>query len=140
MNTSSLASLVAIPNLKTIKVKFPDTDKLYTYKTVDESIQADDFVIVSFNDALVKIARVIEVDTVPDLTKDLHYKWIVQKVDFSTYIELNNTEKETFIKLRELETQSLVNSAEQLLADKLNVDVDQLKNTLNSDVITNSKT
>lgn len=130
MNTKSLASLITVENLQTIKVKFPNTDKLYTYKTINKSIQTDDFVVVSFNDVMVKIARVVEIDDVPDLTKDLDYKWIVQKVDFCEYKKLNDLEKETFTKLRRLENKALIDNAKLVLADKLNVDIDTLQKTI----------
>lgn len=131
MNNGSLSSLLTVKDLKTIKVKFSNSSTLYTYKTIDKSIVQDEFVIVSFNDATIKIARVVEVDNVPDLRKDVDYKWIVQKVNFSTYNELNELEKQTFAKLQKLESEALINNSAAVLADRLNVDIETLQKAVN---------
>ena len=131
MNNGSLSSLLTVKDLKTIKVKFSNSSTLYTYKTIDKSIVQDEFVIVSFNDATIKIARVVEVDNVPDLRKDVDYKWIVQKVNFSIYNELNELEKQTFAKLQKLESEALINNSAAVLADRLNVDIETLQKAVN---------
>lgn len=133
MNTNNLSSLLTVKDLKTIKVKLPGTNTIYTYKTIDTSIKVDEFVVISFNDALVKIARVMEIDSVPDLSKDLDYKWIVQKVDFTAYHELNKAEKVASDKLTELENKALVSNATKLLAERLNTGVNDIKKAINKD-------
>lgn len=132
MNTNNLASLLAIENLKTIGVYF-DVDchgepaKIYTYKTTDDSIKEGDKVIVPINDGY-KIVTIARVDIVANFILDhIEYKWIIQKVDTKTYYALIEKEKAIAIKLLQLEQAAVVNTAKNMLSDKLNITTTELE-------------
>ena len=129
MNTKSLTTLVAFENLRTIKVKFFDTNKTYTYKTLDETIEEGDEVIVKVRDTSV-IVKVQSVDQIPDLGLDVEYKWVVQKVDYGKYNEIIDKEKEIIQQMIELENQALINNAKTKLSESLGVDVKELEESL----------
>lgn len=128
MNTTNLASLIAIENLRTIGVTFTkgfddDTNaKIYTYKTIDPTIIPGDFVVVRVQNDKYKVVPVVRVDSVADLSMDsVQYTWIVQKVNSKEYLDLINKEQEIANTLRELEQTALINSAKDMLSEKLGV-------------------
>lgn len=132
MNTTNLASLIAIENLRTIGITFSmsfddSSAKIYTYKTIDTSIKIGDSVVVSVGNHY-KVVPVVRVDIIADLTVDhIDYKWITQKVDDTLYLQLIEKEKIFAEKLRELEQIALVNTAKTLLSEKLGVNISELE-------------
>lgn len=132
METKELASLVAIKNLKTVAVNFFRSDKTYTYKTIDETIEVDDFVVVAVGNHY-KITKVVEVHVVPNFKDGIEYKWIVQKLDFSKYEAVLELEKEIERNLMEIEQENMVKNAKALLAERLSIEEDQLKFSLSGE-------
>lgn len=82
-----------------VKVRFNLNDggksqKLYTYKTLDNSIEpGDELVVISPHNGtvIVTVTEVLEHFEVEDAT--YNYKWVVQKVDLAAYDELKQKER-----------------------------------------------
>lgn len=94
MKTNTLVSLLqATKGVNTVKVKFSGGGAAYTYKTLDHH-RAGDFVVVEAREAY-GIAKVIEMDEVPDINPDADFdlKWVVQTVD-STRIDAIKEEEQ----------------------------------------------
>lgn len=80
--------------MRTISVKFTEgySDKIYAYLTEDQTIKADDTVVVDSPNGGYKCVRVVSVEeTVESVTKAS--KWIVQKVDDTVYKSLIEKQK-----------------------------------------------
>ena len=76
-----VALLQATQGVRTVKVKFSNGGSAYTYKTL-ETHRTGDFVVVEAREAY-SVAKVIEMDEVPDINPDADFdlKWVVQYVD-----------------------------------------------------------
>jgi len=83
-------------NFYTIGISFEHSSKVYTYKVaLDIELEVDDKVIVDITSGLT-IVNVIRVDKDAsgiDLTMDVKYKFIVQKLDTTQYDELCEKDK-----------------------------------------------
>lgn len=82
MKTDKIISLIqATQGVNTVKVKFSNGGSSYTYKTLEHH-EPDDFVVVEARGAY-SVAKVIEMDEVPDINPEADYElaWVVQTVD-----------------------------------------------------------
>lgn len=83
-------------NFYTIGINFEHSSKSYTYKVPFEiKLEVDDKVIVDSTSGLtiVNVVRVDEDASGIDLSLDVKYKFIVQKLDTTLYDELNEKDK-----------------------------------------------
>ena len=83
--------------LKVIQVKFLSSSKSYNYKTFEDFEIGDFCVVKSPHDGYV-VVEVVGVDCTL-LEENTRYKWIVQRVDDSAFIEQNEKEN---IAIREI--------------------------------------
>lgn len=77
----------------------------YTYKAdLSLHLQVGDFVLVPARDTL-KVVRVIDVHPYPklDLNANFVYKWVVQKIDATAYLQRMQEEQELTTLLQRLE-------------------------------------
>lgn len=125
MKTENIASMM-IENLKTIAVKFPATERYYTYKTIDD-FEIGDFVIVKTQNKL-QVVEVVEVHKVPqiDVDSNIKYQWIVQKVDTTSYDEMTLREDKFAEHLLEIQQKAIRANASRMLAEKLGVEESDL--------------
>jgi hypothetical protein len=125
MKTENIASMM-IENLKTIAVKFPTTNKRYTYKTVDD-FEVGDFVVVKAQGEF-KVVEVVEVHKVPqiDVESNIKYQWVIQKVDTASYDEMNLREEKFADHLLEIQQKAVRANATKMLAEKLGVEESDL--------------
>lgn len=82
MNYSTLA-IILDEKVRLVRCVFSDGGKEYLYKTLDDTIKVDDFVVVDYGIQLkdFKVVKVVEVDCVAELSEGIPYKWIVYKVE-----------------------------------------------------------
>ncbi len=112
------------PDFKFVKVTFsPAATKLYTYKTL-ENVEIGDQVIVDAPDKGFVAVTVEKVCKLHELELNPHYayKWVVQKVDTSTYEELVEKENEVKKVINESKTAALVNSMQEELKASIGSD------------------
>lgn len=78
----------------TVDVRFENPGKLYTYKTRLSLIRGDKVVV--FARDIFQVVEVVNVHTAPkiDYAATFEYKWIVQKLDTSTYDKVLEEEAE----------------------------------------------
>ena len=79
-----------------IKVQFANSVKTYTYKTIDDSIEVGDKVLVdspSQGMVVVTVAEVCKANEVDLNEQRFKYKWIVQKIDLLAYETLCRAEE-----------------------------------------------
>lgn len=79
-----------------IKVQFANSAKTYTYKTIDDSIEVGDKVLVdspSQGMVVVTVAEVCKAHEVDLNEQRFKYKWIVQKIDLLAYETLCKAEE-----------------------------------------------
>lgn len=86
------------------EVPFADTGnrKVYYYKTVDETFKPGDTCIVNTPSTGYCVALVVEVDAI-NRVGDYQYKWVVQKIDDTAYLEHNKIEEQVIEKINEVE-------------------------------------
>lgn len=78
------------------------SQKTYMFKTMDESIQPDDLVVVPTESRVgFTVCKVVQVDIEPDFESRIDYKWIAGKVDKEAYDLLLKNEAFLINKLRE---------------------------------------
>lgn len=91
--------------------------KAYTYKArLEDKLQVGDYVVVDTPREGFKIVRVVGVDPSPviDVNSPFEYKWVVQKIDTTTYDAIQANEQNFKNALVEIER---VKAREQLLHD-----------------------
>lgn len=79
-----------------IKVRLANSAKTYTYKTIDDSIEVGDKVLVdspSQGMVVVTVAEVCKAHEVDLNEQRFKYKWIVQKIDLLAYETLLKAEE-----------------------------------------------
>jgi hypothetical protein len=94
MKTDKLVALLqATQGVKTVKVKFSNGGSSYTYKTL-ENLKTDDWVVVEARGAY-STAKVIEMDSTPDINPDVDFElaWVVCKVDTTKIEAIREEEK-----------------------------------------------
>lgn len=97
---------------------------VYTFKAeLDSGLKAGDFAVVHANDEL-KIVRVVEVHSSPDIQHDaqFQYKWVIQRIDFELYRERLKEERKLSRLLSRL-----------AFAEKKNQLIERLKNVAEHD-------
>jgi len=102
-------------------------DKQYTYKiSKDSDIKEGDYVVVNANNEL-KVVRVIERHEEPQINYDanIRIKWVVGKVDFAHYMQLQSAEKAFYAALQE--------SEKKRIRDQM---IESLKETHGTDLLT----
>jgi len=68
--------------------------KTYYYKTVEQLAEGDQVVVAVGADLRFKVAEVVEIDCMYKVDGTFKYKWIVQKIDSSTYEDCLKVEHE----------------------------------------------
>lgn len=91
----NLVSLLQADKITTVKVKFPTTDKLYTYKTQLKCEPGNFAIVKIYGTDTYKVVQIIEVDSHFDITKTEKYdlQWLVQLVDPTTFDKLVTTDE-----------------------------------------------
>lgn len=127
MKTQNIAALL-MDGLKTIGVKFPDSNKIYTYKTLD-NYEVGDYAIVCAHNTVLKIVDVAEVHTVPQIDPEssLKFQWIVQRIDFDNYKKLQEREDEFNNHLLILQQKTVKANAKALLSEALGLDSNEVE-------------
>ena len=81
-------------NFKIVCVKLDQSDRLYTYKTMLD-IAVDDYILVPVREQymVVKAVRVVTyAEFFTEMPHNFYVRWVVQKVDFSQYTQMNKVE------------------------------------------------
>lgn len=106
------------------------SDKLYTYKVLlSDSIEVGCTVVVPTRDYF-QLSTVVAVHTTPKIDKEAAYpyRFIVQKVDFTSYNSLKSKEEEMQLILKTAELQAEADRAREVLRARYGDDViNQLK-------------
>jgi len=94
------------PLKKAGETRHETPDKLYTYKTMDPSIEVGDFVVVETSTRHeMTVCKVETVDIEPDLDATYEFKWIVGKVDREDYVAIKAKEDEAILIIQKAEKQ-----------------------------------
>lgn len=107
-----------------VKVAFKNGQRLYTYKSLIPDLEAGDTVIVeSPSEGLVTVV-VHSVHKLHELAlkADIHYKWIVQKVDLTEYERVQSAEAEAQKVINNAQTKKLHEEMRENLKDQLGAD------------------
>ena len=108
-------------DVTTVEVTFPHANggesKPYTYKCLkSDDLKPGDQVLVYTAQGF-KIVNVVKMHKIPHVVDGIEYKWIVQKVDFSRYVDLNDRdEKAKEMILESRYNQELEKAREEFLA------------------------
>ena len=77
--------------VRVVRIRFPSNDKPYFYKTVDDSVNAGDYVVLDTPYSGITVVQVDHVGTPKEfeISNQLlgSCKWIVQKVLFTEYLQ-----------------------------------------------------
>lgn len=79
-------------NIKVIGVVLPGGPNIYKYKSFDPSLKEDDYVVVHARESYT-VARVVSTDVEHPIDAAINLKWIVQKIDFTTFDKMREDEK-----------------------------------------------
>lgn len=136
MKTKHIAALL-IDGMKTVGVRFRDTGKVYTYKTLDD-YEVGDFAVVFTPRNTFDVVMITRVDKVPQIDVDsgLSYKWLVQRIDATQYDSLVDREQEFNNKLLEVQASKLAEQAKAALGETLGLtttDISHLVEDLNDE-------
>ena len=96
-------------SVRAIKVIYnPDEPhKQYVFKTTDQSLQVDDYVVVPTDiKHKMTVCKVVETDVDVDYDSDIQYKWVVGKVDLKQYEAVLEIEKGKMAEVKKAETLS----------------------------------
>jgi hypothetical protein len=96
INTNSMINML-YDGLKCVQVIFNDSQTTYTYKTLEDFEIGDKCVVDSPHDGYT-VVEVVGTD-ISALEKNHRYKWVVQKIDDTGFIENNKREDEAIVKL-----------------------------------------
>lgn len=105
-------------SVRAIRVSYEPGDeaKSYVYKTTDATIAKDDMVVVTTDTRhRMTVCKVLEVDVDVDYDSDVKYKWIVGKVDLTSYQGIIDIEAAKMDEVRKAE----VLSKREALREKL---------------------
>lgn len=126
--TSTLLDLLN-PNLRTISVKFRDTNgqaigRCYTYKTLDDSIVVGDAVVVDAPHGGFVVVNVVEVHETAMMSAEdgINYKWIVCKVDATAYYDQLATDEANRAELERMQRIAQKAKAAEKLRKELGMD------------------
>lgn len=95
----STAVMLFNENIRAISVVYEDTkeapnQKTWLFKTLDHSIKKDDILVVQSGTRHgLTTVKVIDTDVEVDFDSSIEIKWVIQKVDTSTYDKILNEEK-----------------------------------------------
>lgn len=95
MNYTTAIFLVS-DDVRCITVTYEDHDEAprYMFKSMDDSIKVDDYVVIPTNSRhKMTVAKVVEVDEEIDLDKDIDMKWIVGTIDTVDFENLKEQEE-----------------------------------------------
>lgn len=82
--------------------------ELYTFKSFDQSLKADDYVIVPTDTRHgMTVCKIVEVDIEPDFDAVHDFKWIIGKVDLADFEDIKSKEAEAILKIRKAEKRSM---------------------------------
>lgn len=117
-------------NLKFVKVSFPSSDKLHTYKTtLDVEIDDNLVVPVGMQEEL-KVVTVVDIVNVWEIDDHIKYKWVVQKVDLEHYEDCKAKEQEAVVALNRLKyskrRREMLNELEATLGEGTTVTLTKL--------------
>ena len=120
MSTVNLV-LAQNPNFRLVKVVFPTATKRYTYKTMIVDVEVGDSLVVYTPAEGLKVVVVESVHKLHEITlrADIHYKWVVQKIDFTDYIKITEAAQEAQRLINESETKKLHDEMLQNLQDQV---------------------
>ena len=84
--------------VRVVRIRFPSNDKPYFYKTVDDSVNAGDYVVLDTPYSGITVVQVDHVGTPKEfeISNQLlgSCKWIVQKVLFTEYLQNKANEEQ----------------------------------------------
>lgn len=91
--------------LRAVKVKYaPNETASYTYKTLDQSIKVDDYVVIPTDSRhKMTVGQVCEVDVLMDIESDIEYKWIIDRVDKEAHDTVLKGEEEIVVEIKQSE-------------------------------------
>lgn len=92
MNYTTAVMLIN-PNIRAIKATYENGATPEIFKTLDETVQVDDLVVVETDTRHnMTVVKVTEVDVDVDFDSTKHVKWVVQKVDKEAHENLKKEE------------------------------------------------
>lgn len=104
MNNSMIVLLIN-DSARAIRAVYEDGKPADTFKTLDQSIKVDDFVVVETATRHgMTVVKVTEIDIDVDFDSTVSVKWVIQKVDNDTFNNILEQEREAL---------AAVNSAER---------------------------
>ena len=121
-------------------IRFPTSDKQYSYKTTDATIFAGDYVVLDTPYSGITVAQVDQVGTPKELGISNQFlgkcKWIVQKVHFTEYLQ-NKVNEEQVQKdlLKSIEAkraQDVLEYARQTFGAGVNTTLDSYASSLSN--------
>jgi preprotein translocase subunit YajC len=125
MNYSTSVMLVN-PNIRAVKCSYePNKKDWYIFKTLDNTVQKDDFVVINTDTRHgFTVVKVEEVDVEIDFDSNVEIKWIVSKVDLEAYTKIQQQEQELIEKIRKGE---ILKRKKEIYANTLSAFEEDLK-------------
>lgn len=100
MQTAILALMAENEKFKFVSVRFPTSDRGYTYKTMLDLVEGDKVLVDTASGMqIVTVREVLDISDV-DLEANYEYKWVVQKVDFTEFEQYKQMEDDLLKYLR----------------------------------------
>lgn len=111
------------PNLKFVKVVFPNSLKHYTYKTLFDVKEGDKAVVESPQSGLtiVDVIEVVDISDI-DLNVNYEYKWLVYVVDLTQYKQLQEASATLYKELNKQVQAANVAKMKATLTEKIGED------------------
>jgi len=101
MSLRNKATILMLDQIDTVRACFDakyveGLTKLYTYKVKKGYVQAGDLALVLDTQNRFKVVQVVSVDDTPniDVNSAFDYKWLVQRIDTTTYDKCITAENE----------------------------------------------
>jgi len=102
-------------------------EKSYTFKTLDQTIKAEDYVIVQTDTRYkMTVCKVADIDVDFDFDDGINFKWIVGKVDKTAFDKILAQEAEATSKIKRAETFKKRKELRESIIDEANGDLKSL--------------
>jgi len=105
---------------------YKENSKRYTYKAATEmKIEEGDLVVVdvsSHDKQSLKVVRVVQVDEGVDIEMERNYKWVLGKIDLTSFNKMTQLEKQVEIQLEEKKKKAALRQAKEALLGEIGAD------------------
>lgn len=94
MNYSTSVMLIN-ENIRAVRGRYEDGGKAVVFKTIDQSIKVDDFVVVESGTRWnVTTVKITEIDVSPDFDSNEHMHWVISKIDMAAHQKVTDMESQ----------------------------------------------